>query len=158
MIIKSSSLKKKKDNHIKILNFAVSINVADYLGSILSYIAIAFPIFFGHYDNLTPTDLSSLISRVSFYNVYGLPMKIGCNALGILCPYACNKRAQFPKLIRQELLNMTNSEIVPVMYEKDLEIKTILTWFQDWPCYTGVLWLLRYAGRPTPKRIKRWSR
>ncbi|BFZ07074.1 hypothetical protein BsWGS_10113 [Bradybaena similaris] len=46
------------------------INVADYFGSILSYIAISFPIFSGKYDGLSPGDLSSLISQNGFYAIY----------------------------------------------------------------------------------------
>lgn len=46
--------------------FPVSVNSFDYLGSILSYIAIAFPIFLGTYDDLIAPDLSALISAVSF--------------------------------------------------------------------------------------------
>ena len=42
----------------------VCINTADYLGSILSYIALAVPIFLGSYDNLNPAELSALISKV----------------------------------------------------------------------------------------------
>ena len=38
----------------------------DYLGSILSYFAISFPIFLGVYDYLSPPDLSALISAVSY--------------------------------------------------------------------------------------------
>lgn len=37
----------------------------DYLGSILSYIVIAIPIFSGVYGDLSPTELSSLVSKVS---------------------------------------------------------------------------------------------
>lgn len=44
--------------------FTVSVNIADYLGSILSYIILAIPIFAGNYDDLTPSQLSSLISKV----------------------------------------------------------------------------------------------
>ncbi|XP_070179767.1 lysosomal cobalamin transporter ABCD4-like isoform X2 [Littorina saxatilis] len=53
-------------------NFALnfSINTADYLGSILSYIALAFPIFLGRYDNLAPADLSALISKNAFVCIY----------------------------------------------------------------------------------------
>lgn len=50
------------------LNFAV--NMFDYLGSILSYIAIAFPIFLGVYDNLSAPDLSALISANAFVVIY----------------------------------------------------------------------------------------
>ncbi|KAL8585399.1 hypothetical protein ACOMHN_063177 [Nucella lapillus] len=45
------------------LNFAI--NSADYLGSILSYVALAFPIFLGSYDDLSPSDLAALISKVT---------------------------------------------------------------------------------------------
>lgn len=37
----------------------------DYLGSILSYIVIAIPIFSGVYGDLSPAELSSLVSKVS---------------------------------------------------------------------------------------------
>jgi ATP-binding cassette, subfamily D (ALD), member 4 len=43
----------------------VSIGLADYTGSILSYIILAIPIFGGMYDDLTPVELSALISQVS---------------------------------------------------------------------------------------------
>jgi len=42
----------------------VSIGVADYLGSILSYVILAIPVFGGVYEQLSPADLSALISRV----------------------------------------------------------------------------------------------
>ena len=42
----------------------VSIGVADYLGSILSYVILAIPVFGGVYEHLSPADLSALISRV----------------------------------------------------------------------------------------------
>lgn len=44
---------------------SVAVNVFDYLGSIISYVAIAFPIFVGVYDSLSAPDLSALISAVS---------------------------------------------------------------------------------------------
>lgn len=50
------------------LNF--SINLFDYLGSILSYFAISFPIFLGVYDYLSPPDLSALISANGFIVIY----------------------------------------------------------------------------------------
>ncbi|XP_053399144.1 lysosomal cobalamin transporter ABCD4-like [Mercenaria mercenaria] len=50
------------------LNFAV--NLFDYLGSIFSYIAIAFPIFLGAYDSLSSPDLSALISANAFVVIY----------------------------------------------------------------------------------------
>ena len=47
-----------------------SINLTDYLGSILSFIALAIPLFSGKYDNLKPADLSMLISQNAFYTIY----------------------------------------------------------------------------------------
>ncbi|XP_059147707.1 lysosomal cobalamin transporter ABCD4-like isoform X2 [Physella acuta] len=47
-----------------------SINTADYLGGILSYIAIAFSIFGGQYKDLSPGDLTALISQNGFYSIY----------------------------------------------------------------------------------------
>lgn len=43
----------------------VGINTFDYLGSILSYVVIAIPIFSGVYGDLSPTELSALVSKVS---------------------------------------------------------------------------------------------
>ncbi|XP_033735733.1 ATP-binding cassette sub-family D member 4-like isoform X2 [Pecten maximus] len=48
----------------------MSINLSDYLGSILSYLLLALPIFSGSYDNLSSADLSSLISLNSFVIIY----------------------------------------------------------------------------------------
>ncbi len=39
--------------------------MADYIGSILSYIIVAIPIFSGVYDDESESDLSSIISAVS---------------------------------------------------------------------------------------------
>lgn len=50
------------------LNF--SVNLFDYLGSILSYILLAFPIFNGNFDSLTPAEFSSRISANSFIFMY----------------------------------------------------------------------------------------
>ncbi|XP_046379420.2 lysosomal cobalamin transporter ABCD4-like isoform X2 [Haliotis rufescens] len=50
------------------LNF--SIKAADYLGSILSYIAIAVPVFAGSYDSLSAEQLSALISQNAFVTIY----------------------------------------------------------------------------------------
>ncbi|XP_022333421.1 lysosomal cobalamin transporter ABCD4-like isoform X2 [Crassostrea virginica] len=50
------------------LNF--SVNLFDYLGSVLSYILLAFPIFHGDYDSKSPADFSSLISANSFVIMY----------------------------------------------------------------------------------------
>ncbi|CAG5116572.1 unnamed protein product, partial [Candidula unifasciata] len=46
------------------------INLADYFGGILSYIAISFPIFSGKYASLSPGDLTALISQYGFYSIY----------------------------------------------------------------------------------------
>ncbi|CAB1339793.1 unnamed protein product [Coregonus sp. 'balchen'] len=42
----------------------IGVNTFDYLGGILSYIVISIPIFTGVYDNLSPGELSALISKV----------------------------------------------------------------------------------------------
>ncbi|XP_041352935.1 lysosomal cobalamin transporter ABCD4-like [Gigantopelta aegis] len=47
-----------------------SIKSADYLGSILSYIALAVPIFLGLYNSLTAVELSALISKNAFVTIY----------------------------------------------------------------------------------------
>lgn len=44
------------------LNLAV--NTFDYMGSIISYLALAVPIFTGRYDHLSSAELSSIISQV----------------------------------------------------------------------------------------------
>ena len=46
------------------LLLSTAVNTFDYLGSILSYLVIAIPIFNGDYDDLKPEELSSLISKV----------------------------------------------------------------------------------------------
>lgn len=43
---------------------SICINLYDYLGSILSYLIVAIPIFSGAYDSLPPTDLTVIISQV----------------------------------------------------------------------------------------------
>ncbi|XP_051538864.1 lysosomal cobalamin transporter ABCD4-like isoform X2 [Myxocyprinus asiaticus] len=45
----------------------IGVNTFDYLGSILSYIVIAIPIFAGVYDGLTPGELSALNAFVCIY-------------------------------------------------------------------------------------------
>lgn len=52
----------------------IGINTFDYLGSILSYIVIAIPIFNGVFDSLTPAELSALVSKNAFVSIY----LIGC--------------------------------------------------------------------------------
>ena len=48
----------------------IAVNLFDYTASILSYIIISIPIFAGHYDNLSPLELTSLISKSSFISIY----------------------------------------------------------------------------------------
>ncbi|XP_033125750.1 ATP-binding cassette sub-family D member 4-like [Anneissia japonica] len=48
----------------------VSVNVCDYIGSIVSYIIIAIPVFSGDYSGMTPQDISSLVSANSFICMY----------------------------------------------------------------------------------------
>ncbi|KAK9953040.1 hypothetical protein ABG768_017066 [Culter alburnus] len=48
----------------------IGVNTFDYLGSILSYIVIAIPIFAGKYDGLTPGELSALVSKNAFVCIY----------------------------------------------------------------------------------------
>ncbi|KAL5008674.1 hypothetical protein ScPMuIL_014255 [Solemya velum] len=50
------------------LNFAI--NISDYVGSILNYIILAFPIFMGVYDSYTPFEISALISKNAFVTIY----------------------------------------------------------------------------------------
>ncbi|KAF7492368.1 ATP-binding cassette sub-family D member 4 [Sarcoptes scabiei] len=45
-------------------------SLCDYFGSILSFIAFAIPLFAGVYDNLTPSQLSQLISKNIFFTIY----------------------------------------------------------------------------------------
>ncbi|KAJ6219596.1 hypothetical protein RDWZM_005408 [Blomia tropicalis] len=47
-----------------------SIYLADYAGSILSFISLSIPLFAGAYDNLKPSDLSKLISENAFFTMY----------------------------------------------------------------------------------------
>ncbi|KAF9921187.1 ATP-binding cassette sub- D member 4 [Linnemannia zychae] len=41
-----------------------------YFGSILSYVIIAIPIFLGQYDDLPSSDISAIISKISFVSMY----------------------------------------------------------------------------------------
>lgn len=50
------------------LNFAV--NVFSYIGSVVSYIILAFPIFSGKYNDLSSVELSELISKNAFVSIY----------------------------------------------------------------------------------------
>nr|XP_046155021.1 ATP-binding cassette sub-family D member 4 isoform X9 [Oncorhynchus gorbuscha]XP_046155023.1 ATP-binding cassette sub-family D member 4 isoform X9 [Oncorhynchus gorbuscha] len=55
-----------KDTHTHTLG----VNTFDYLGGILSYIIISIPIFSGVYNNLSPGELSALISKNAFVCIY----------------------------------------------------------------------------------------
>jgi len=46
------------------LGLNLATNTFDYLGSIVSYLALAVPIFTGRYDNASSAELSSIISQV----------------------------------------------------------------------------------------------
>ncbi|XP_074852892.1 lysosomal cobalamin transporter ABCD4 isoform X2 [Carettochelys insculpta] len=48
----------------------IGINTFDYLGSILSYVVIAIPIFSGVYSDLDPAELSALVSKNAFVSIY----------------------------------------------------------------------------------------
>ncbi|XP_015994433.2 lysosomal cobalamin transporter ABCD4 isoform X2 [Rousettus aegyptiacus] len=48
----------------------IGVNTFDYLGSILSYVVIAIPIFSGIYGDLSPTELSTLVSKNAFVCIY----------------------------------------------------------------------------------------
>ncbi|XP_042846044.1 lysosomal cobalamin transporter ABCD4 isoform X2 [Panthera tigris] len=48
----------------------IGINTFDYLGSILSYIVIAIPIFGGVYGDLSPAELSTVVSKNAFVCIY----------------------------------------------------------------------------------------
>nr|XP_025725449.1 ATP-binding cassette sub-family D member 4 isoform X2 [Callorhinus ursinus] len=48
----------------------IGVNTFDYLGSILSYVVMAIPIFRGVYGDLSPTELSTLVSKNAFVCIY----------------------------------------------------------------------------------------
>ncbi|XP_073656347.1 lysosomal cobalamin transporter ABCD4 isoform X3 [Tursiops truncatus] len=48
----------------------IGVNMFDYLGSILSYVVISIPIFSGVYRDLSPTELSTLVSKNAFVCMY----------------------------------------------------------------------------------------
>uniref|UniRef100_A0A8D0HCL1 ATP binding cassette subfamily D member 4 n=1 Tax=Sphenodon punctatus TaxID=8508 RepID=A0A8D0HCL1_SPHPU len=52
----------------------IGINTFDYVGSILSYVVIAIPVFSGVYGDLEPAELSALVSKNAFVSIY----LIGC--------------------------------------------------------------------------------
>ena len=57
-------LKTKHQLYKKQLGLNLAVNIFDYLGSIISYLALAVPIFTGRYDDVSSSELSSLISQV----------------------------------------------------------------------------------------------
>uniref|UniRef100_A0A452EZQ0 ATP binding cassette subfamily D member 4 n=1 Tax=Capra hircus TaxID=9925 RepID=A0A452EZQ0_CAPHI len=63
-------LQTQRDLMSKELWLCIGINMFDYLGSILSYIVIAIPIFSGVYGDLSPAELSSLVSKNAFVCLY----------------------------------------------------------------------------------------
>ncbi|XP_072480115.1 lysosomal cobalamin transporter ABCD4 isoform X3 [Notamacropus eugenii] len=67
-------LKTQKELMSKELWLYIGINTFDYLGSILSYVVIAIPIFSGVYGDFTPAELSALVSKNAFVSIY----LIGC--------------------------------------------------------------------------------
>ncbi|XP_051867136.1 ATP-binding cassette sub-family D member 4 isoform X2 [Pristis pectinata] len=52
------------------LRLYIGVNMFNYLGSIVSYLAIAVPIFAGRYDALSPADLIELVSKNAFVSIY----------------------------------------------------------------------------------------
>ncbi|XP_073923646.1 lysosomal cobalamin transporter ABCD4 isoform X2 [Castor canadensis] len=63
-------LQTQKELMFKELWLYIGINTFDYLGSILSYVVIAIPIFSGVYGDLSPTELSTLVSKNAFVCIY----------------------------------------------------------------------------------------
>jgi len=63
-------LKTKHQLYKKQLGLNLAVNIFDYLGSIISYLALAVPIFTGRYDDVSSSELSSLISQNSFVCIY----------------------------------------------------------------------------------------
>ena len=62
---------------IKPIN-SVSMNVANYFGTVLSYSVIAIPIFRGDYDSLEDADLSSFISKVNLLYLFVFSRSFEC--------------------------------------------------------------------------------
>ncbi|XP_061854431.1 lysosomal cobalamin transporter ABCD4 isoform X4 [Colius striatus] len=65
-----SLLQTQKELISKELWLYIGINTFDYLGSILSYVVIAIPIFSGVYSDLSPSELSALVSKNAFVSIY----------------------------------------------------------------------------------------
>uniref|UniRef100_A0A4X1THT1 ATP binding cassette subfamily D member 4 n=1 Tax=Sus scrofa TaxID=9823 RepID=A0A4X1THT1_PIG len=63
-------LRTQRELMSKELWLYIGVNTFDYLGSILSYVVIAIPIFSGVYGDLSPTELSTLVSKNTFVCMY----------------------------------------------------------------------------------------
>lgn len=63
-------LRTQRELMSKELWLYIGVNTFDYLGSILSYVVIAIPIFSGVYGDLSPTELSTLVSKNAFVCMY----------------------------------------------------------------------------------------
>ncbi|XP_013772980.1 ATP-binding cassette sub-family D member 4-like [Limulus polyphemus] len=55
---------------IKQYPLSLSVNLFNYLGSIISFMVLAVPLFAGKYDSLSGPDLSALISKNVFVSIY----------------------------------------------------------------------------------------
>ncbi|XP_007939612.2 lysosomal cobalamin transporter ABCD4 [Orycteropus afer afer] len=63
-------LQTQRELMSKELWLSIGVNTFDYLGSILSYVVIAIPIFSGVYGDLSPAELSTLVSKNAFVCIY----------------------------------------------------------------------------------------
>ncbi|XP_037359758.1 lysosomal cobalamin transporter ABCD4 isoform X1 [Talpa occidentalis] len=63
-------LQTQRELMVKELWLYIGVNTFDYLGSILSYVVIAIPIFSGVLGDLSPTELSTLVSKNAFVCIY----------------------------------------------------------------------------------------
>jgi len=63
-------LKTKHQLYGKQLLLNLAVNIFSYMGSIISYLALAVAIFSGRYDDVSPSELSSIISQNAFVCMY----------------------------------------------------------------------------------------
>ncbi|XP_055942362.1 lysosomal cobalamin transporter ABCD4-like [Argiope bruennichi] len=63
-------IKTQQMLYLRQFSLDVAVNIFSYTGSIVSYLILAYPIFMGKYDNLTPSELSALISVNAFVAIY----------------------------------------------------------------------------------------
>ena len=61
-------LKTKHQLYGKQLLLNLAVNIFSYMGSIISYLALAVAIFSGRYDDVSPSELSSIISQVPVHS------------------------------------------------------------------------------------------